>query len=302
MDSILIKTPIVFAGVNMLLRDSLEKYPLMTGFEARIDLVRNIELLTKMDNKQAMMIELDEGPYDDRLREQLYQALDDSLRFLNNSNFYLRNFENEFLRGEYAGKAVVNFISCAKPQMNRSPDEPEAAGKSRTERIYQKAGTMRHLQVKNDIYSNSLIKYSGKPQFTTIREQFNNPDNVLFLCGYFTGTDIQVRDQVEYAVRILQGEVPKILPILAICYKERLVRQLALSYGVTPIYQEEKEDTRHYFFAALKMLIENGYLKFSDKVAYLSGSQNIGGGTTFLEINSIDNIFSNQKEYLLPNF
>ncbi|MBO5863080.1 MAG: pyruvate kinase, partial [Paludibacteraceae bacterium] len=91
-------------------------------------------------------------------------------------------------------------------------------------------------------------------------------------------------------------------PILAICYKERLVRQLALSYGVTPIYQEEKEDTRHYFFAALKMLIENGFLKFKDKVAYLSGSQNVGGGTTFLEINSIDNIFSNQKEYLLPNF
>ena len=91
-------------------------------------------------------------------------------------------------------------------------------------------------------------------------------------------------------------------PILAICYKEQLIRQLALSYGVTPIYQEEKEDTRHYFFAALKMLIENGYLKFQDKVAYLSGSQSMGGGTTFLEINSIDNIFSNQKDYLLPNF
>ena len=91
-------------------------------------------------------------------------------------------------------------------------------------------------------------------------------------------------------------------PILAICYKEHLIRQLALSYGVTPIYQEEMEDTRHYFFAALKMLIENGYLKFQDKVTYLSGSQNAGGGTTFLEINSIDNIFANQKEYLLPNF
>lgn len=91
-------------------------------------------------------------------------------------------------------------------------------------------------------------------------------------------------------------------PVLAICYKEKLVRQLALSYGVTPIYQEEKEDTRHYFFAALKMLIENGYLKFNDKVAYLSGSQNVGGGTTFLEINTIDHIFYNQKEYLLPNF
>lgn len=91
-------------------------------------------------------------------------------------------------------------------------------------------------------------------------------------------------------------------PVLAICYRENLVRQLALSYGVTPIYQEEKEDTRHYFFAALKMLIEQGYLKFDDKVAYLSGSQNMGGGTTFLEINTIDHIFYNQKEYLLPNF
>ena len=92
--------------------------------------------------------------------------------------------------------------------------------------------------------------------------------------------------------------------VLAICYKERLIRQLALSYGVIPIYQAPKEDNRHYFFAALKMLIEDGYLKFHDRVVYISGSQapGEGGGNTFLEINSIDNIFANQNGYLLPNF
>lgn len=92
------------------------------------------------------------------------------------------------------------------------------------------------------------------------------------------------------------------IPVLAICYKEPLIRQLALSYGVMPIYQEAKEDNRHYFFAALKMLIEKGFLKFSDRVVYLSGSQKAGTGNTFLEINSIDNIFANQNEYMLPNF
>jgi pyruvate kinase len=93
-------------------------------------------------------------------------------------------------------------------------------------------------------------------------------------------------------------------PVLAICYDEPLIRQLALSYGVIPFYQEKHkdEDTRHYFFAALKMLIENGYLHFNDKVAYLSGGNSEGSGATFLEINAIDSIFADQKAYLLPNF
>lgn len=93
-------------------------------------------------------------------------------------------------------------------------------------------------------------------------------------------------------------------PVLSICYNEPLIRQLALSYGVIPFYQEKKsgEDTRQYFLSALRMLINTGYLHMTDKVAYLSGSNNTGGGATFLEINSIDHIFATQREYLLPNF
>ena len=89
-------------------------------------------------------------------------------------------------------------------------------------------------------------------------------------------------------------------PILAICYKEKLIRQLALSYGVIPFYQEiVGKDTRHYFFTALKMLTENGYLNEKDKVAYLGGSRNVAGGATFLEINRVNEIMADEKKYLL---
>ncbi len=212
-DSIFLKTPIVFAGVNALQRDSLYKIPQMTGFEAHIDLGRNIELLMRIDKKQSLIVELDRAPFDQRLREQFNHDLKDSTRFVNNSNFYLRNFENEFLKDVYAGVAVVNFISCEDPTQNRSDDETPEMGRKRTESIYQKSGTMRHLQVKYDIFSNSLIYYSGMPQFTCIREQFNVPNKNLFLCGYFTGTETQVKDQVEYAARILHGEEARTLPI-----------------------------------------------------------------------------------------
>ena len=93
-------------------------------------------------------------------------------------------------------------------------------------------------------------------------------------------------------------------PVLSICYSEPLIRQLALSYGVIPFYQQKKEgeDTRQYFLEAIRMLINNGRLHMTDLVAYLSGSNDAGGGATFLEVNSIDHIFANQKKYILPNF
>ena len=40
------------------------------------------------------------------------------------------------------------------------------------------------------------------------------------------------------------------------------------------------------------MLRQKGYLADEDKVAYLSGSLGEGGGTTFLEINKVSDVFS----------
>ncbi len=91
-------------------------------------------------------------------------------------------------------------------------------------------------------------------------------------------------------------------PILAICYHERSIRDLALSYGVLPVFQEEKGNTQQYFIEGLKGFIKNGVLQPHDFVCYLSGSFGEGFGTTFLEVNRVDKIFASRGKYLLPNF
>lgn len=87
-------------------------------------------------------------------------------------------------------------------------------------------------------------------------------------------------------------------PVLAICYKEKTLRHLALSYGVEAIYMPEKANGQAYYIAALHKLINDGVLGYKDMVAYLSGGK---ARTSFLEINQVDDVLSNEKEYVLPN-
>ena len=213
-DSIFLSTPIVFSGVNTLLRDSLYRIPQITGFEAKVDVGRNIELMMRLVKTQCITIELDYKPVDLRMREQLEEELRDSTKYVNNSNFKEKNLDEDYLRKKYPGLAVVNFVSCAFPYRNRAEGESDSVGKVTTAFFYQKAKEMWQLQVRSGgIVNNAIIDRTERPQFTCIREDFNNPKKIRFLGGYFTSTETQVEDQVSYAVRILKGETPKSLPI-----------------------------------------------------------------------------------------
>lgn len=90
-------------------------------------------------------------------------------------------------------------------------------------------------------------------------------------------------------------------PVLAICYNERLIRLLSLSYGVIAVYQHERITPQECFMAALRMLRQKGYIQLKDKVAYLSGSLGEGGGTTYLEINRVKEVFDKSYMFHLPN-
>lgn len=90
-------------------------------------------------------------------------------------------------------------------------------------------------------------------------------------------------------------------PVLAICYKEKTQRWLALSYGVIAVAQHEQIGAQDQFLAALRMLRQKGYLCMEDHIAYLSGSFGKGGGTTFLEIIRVNDVFERFKEFSLPN-
>mgnify|MGYP002523032825 CR=1 FL=1 len=90
-------------------------------------------------------------------------------------------------------------------------------------------------------------------------------------------------------------------PVLAICFKEKVQRWLALSYGVIAVAQHEQIGPQEQFLAALRMLRQKGYLQNEDKVAYLSGSFGNGGGTSFLEINKVGDVFNHSYSFHLPN-
>ena len=89
-------------------------------------------------------------------------------------------------------------------------------------------------------------------------------------------------------------------PVLAICYNDKLQRLLNLSYGVIPVYQKEHIDPEVLFHAAVRMLRQKGYVQDDDKIAYLSGNVGEGGGTKFLEINTVKEVMSNQYKFHLP--
>jgi pyruvate kinase len=92
------------------------------------------------------------------------------------------------------------------------------------------------------------------------------------------------------------------VPVMAICYHERSTRELALSYGVIPIYQEGTGNTQKYFVEALLHLLKMGWVERDSLVCYLSGSFGEGFGTTFIEVNNVNKILESRNKYLLPNF
>lgn len=90
-------------------------------------------------------------------------------------------------------------------------------------------------------------------------------------------------------------------PVLAICYKEKLQRLLNLSYGIIAIHQQQHVTSQYMFTAALRMLRQKGFICNEDKIAYLSGSLGEGRGTTFLEINKVQEVFSKRYRFHLPD-
>ena len=89
-------------------------------------------------------------------------------------------------------------------------------------------------------------------------------------------------------------------PVLAICYKEKTMRHLALSYGVEAIYMPELANGQEYYFAALRRLLKEGRLSETDMVGYLSSGK-AGTHTSFLEINVVGDALKYAEESVLPN-
>lgn len=138
--------------------------------------------------------------------------------------------------------------------------------------------------------------------------EISTNDLTSFLCHAAVDTSVKLGTQAiltdTYSGRtaVYLAAYRGRVPVLAICYHERSTRQLSLSYGVIPIYQEGKGNTQQYLIEALQELLRMGWVDYDSMICYLSGSFGEGYGTTFLEVNQIDKILASRDKYLLPNF
>jgi len=75
--------------------------------------------------------------------------------------------------------------------------------------------------------------------------------------------------------------------ILAQCYSESTMRELALSYGVYPGLQEKKKSVDEFIHIALKNLTKTHNLQSDDIVVVLAGNFSGGSGFSFIEVGSV---------------
>jgi pyruvate kinase len=75
--------------------------------------------------------------------------------------------------------------------------------------------------------------------------------------------------------------------ILAQCYSEQTMREMALSYGVYASYQERKTSVDEFIHIALKNLVKTHNLKKDDIIVVLAGNFSGGAGFSFIEVGSV---------------
>ena len=81
-------------------------------------------------------------------------------------------------------------------------------------------------------------------------------------------------------------------PIYAMCYDKRLVRELALSYGVQAEFIKPVSNSDEFIRKSLNTLCEKTLLKSSDLVVILAGNFGPSNGPSFIEISSVENLLT----------
>jgi pyruvate kinase len=79
-------------------------------------------------------------------------------------------------------------------------------------------------------------------------------------------------------------------PIFAMCYTEKVMRELALSYGVYVENIEQRNSTEEFFNSSVSLLINKKLLEIDDLVVVLAGNFGSGVGATFIEISTADHL------------
>ena len=81
-------------------------------------------------------------------------------------------------------------------------------------------------------------------------------------------------------------------PVYAACYSKRVVRELALSYGVIAFYMEPRKQTDAFKRSIVRYLSEIDGIEMDDRIILVGGSFGPRRGATFLEISLVKDLIT----------
>jgi pyruvate kinase len=84
-------------------------------------------------------------------------------------------------------------------------------------------------------------------------------------------------------------------PVFAACYSVRVMRELALSYGIYPFYMDPKENTDTFKRSVVCYLLDHGELDGSDRIIVVGGSFGPRKGASFLEISKVTDLIGGRQ-------
>lgn len=89
-----------------------------------------------------------------------------------------------------------------------------------------------------------------------------------------------VTGRTARAISVYRGRAP----IFAECYKERTVRELALSYGVYPNYLDVQKTHHGFIQNSLGYLLKKGVLDRESRIVIVAGNFGVSRGASYIEI------------------
>ena len=79
-------------------------------------------------------------------------------------------------------------------------------------------------------------------------------------------------------------------PVYAQCYDKRVMRELALCFGILPNYMESNH-VNGFIKESLLQLYEKKWINKQDLVVVLGGNYGVSHGASFIEISTVENLF-----------
>ena len=208
------KIPVMFLGVEFPNKNDIESYDNLTGVTDSLEVLENLNVVREVLGKRHVFTMMERRLLDLKMLDECNKQLDNVPYVLNNMEWKQTMFN---VRNTPDSMLTLTSLSIRNGQQNSAmkdieQSQREALGDENFFFMMRSDQPIYYLQMKSDGFSNAMLNFTNKEQFTATYHYFGT-DKGIFLAGYFSPMKYQAADGVATAIRILRGEKPANIPL-----------------------------------------------------------------------------------------